>query len=115
LTYGDRDQTLFIDDEPGKAFQNPKWNGLFLEPFRGCELSKNKAQRLNLTSRLWTMLKGLPFAKTIYTHFIVIMQFSKLPFNFQYSSYSWFKQFEGSSIKDLAISKLPLGDILSKP
>jgi hypothetical protein len=36
------DQTLFIDDEPSKAFRNPKWNGLFSEPFRGCELSENK-------------------------------------------------------------------------
>jgi hypothetical protein len=25
-----------------KAFQNPKWSGLFLEPFKGRELSKNK-------------------------------------------------------------------------
>jgi hypothetical protein len=94
---------------------NPKWNGLFLEPFRGHELSKNKMQWLNLASWLSPTLKGLPFAKTIYTHFIIIMQFSKLPLNSQYSSYSWFKQFEGSSIKDLAILQLPLGDILSKP
>jgi hypothetical protein len=42
LHYGDKDQTLFIDDEPSKALQNPKWSGLFLEPFRGHELSKNK-------------------------------------------------------------------------
>jgi hypothetical protein len=26
LLYGDMDQTLFMDDEPSKAFQNPKWN-----------------------------------------------------------------------------------------
>ncbi len=44
LPYGDMDQTLFIDDEPSKVFQNPKWNELFLEPFRGCRLSKNKVQ-----------------------------------------------------------------------
>jgi hypothetical protein len=43
LPYGDRDQTLFIDDEPGKAFQNPKWNELFLEPFRGREIQKQSA------------------------------------------------------------------------
>jgi hypothetical protein len=71
--YGDRDQTLFIDDEPNKAFQNPKWNGLFLEPFRGRELSKNKVQWLNLASRLWPTLKGLPFTKMIYAHFVIIM------------------------------------------
>jgi hypothetical protein len=33
LPYVDKDQTLFIDDEPSKAFQNPKWSGFFLEPF----------------------------------------------------------------------------------
>jgi hypothetical protein len=42
LPYGDKDQIVFIDDEPSKALQNPKWNGLFLEPFIGRELSKNK-------------------------------------------------------------------------
>jgi hypothetical protein len=64
---------LFIDDEPNKALQNPKWNGLFLEPFRGRELSKNKVQWLDLASWLCLMLKGLPFAKTIYAHFVTIM------------------------------------------
>ncbi len=73
LPYGDRDQTLFIDDEPNKAFQNPKWNGLFLEPFKGRELSKNKVQWLNLASRLWPTLKGFPFTKMIYAHFVIIM------------------------------------------
>jgi hypothetical protein len=34
LPYGEMDQTFFIDDEFNKAFQNPKWSGLFLEPFR---------------------------------------------------------------------------------
>jgi hypothetical protein len=42
LFYGDRDQTLLIDDGPNKALWNPKWNELFLEPFRGHELSKKK-------------------------------------------------------------------------
>jgi hypothetical protein len=36
------------------TLRNPKWSELFLEPFRGCELSKNKVQ-------------GLPFAKIVYT------------------------------------------------
>jgi hypothetical protein len=44
LLYGHMDQTLLIDDELSKAFQNPIWCGLFLEPFKGCELSKNKVQ-----------------------------------------------------------------------
>jgi hypothetical protein len=46
------DQTLFIDDEPSKAFQNPKWSRFFLEPLRGRELSKNKVQWLDLASWL---------------------------------------------------------------
>jgi hypothetical protein len=50
LPYGDRDQTLLIDDELNKALQNLKWNGIFFEPFKGCELSKNKVQWLDLTS-----------------------------------------------------------------
>jgi hypothetical protein len=73
LPYGDKNQTLFINDEPNKAFWNPKWSGLFLEPFKGCELSKNKVQWLDLAFQLWLSLKGLPFAKTFYAHFVVIM------------------------------------------
>jgi hypothetical protein len=29
MLYGKEKQTLFIDDEPTKALQNPKWNGFF--------------------------------------------------------------------------------------
>jgi hypothetical protein len=63
--YGKEDQTLLIDDEPNKAFQNLKWIGLFLESFRGQMLSKNKVQWLDLPSHLWPPLVGLPLAKTI--------------------------------------------------
>jgi hypothetical protein len=63
---------MFIDDEPSKALQNPKWSGLFLKPFRGRELSKNKVQWLDLASWLWLMLKGLPLAKMVYTHFTLL-------------------------------------------
>jgi hypothetical protein len=73
LPYGDGDQALFIDDELRKAFRNPKWSRLFFEPFRGHELSKNKVQWLNLASWLQPTLKGLPFAKIVYAHYIVIM------------------------------------------
>jgi hypothetical protein len=74
---------LFIDDEPSKTFQNPKWNGLFLESFKGCELSKTKVQWLDLSSWSWSALKGLPFAKIVYAHFTVIMQFLKSSFSSQ--------------------------------
>jgi hypothetical protein len=33
--YGNKGQTLFIDDEPSKVLTNSKYNGLFLEFFRG--------------------------------------------------------------------------------
>jgi hypothetical protein len=42
LPYGDKDKTLFIDDEPNKTLQNPKWSGLFLESFKGCEFPKKR-------------------------------------------------------------------------
>jgi hypothetical protein len=71
--YGHRDQTLLINDEPSKALWNSKWNKLFLEPFRGCELSKNKVQWLDLASQLWPLLKGFPCAKMVHAHFIVLM------------------------------------------
>jgi hypothetical protein len=80
LLYGDRDQTLFIDDGPSMALWNLKWSGLFLEPFKGCDLFKNKVQWSNLASWLWPVLKGLPVAKIVYAHFTVIMQFSRLLF-----------------------------------
>jgi hypothetical protein len=35
LPYGKEDQTLLIDDETNKALQNMKWNGFFLESFKG--------------------------------------------------------------------------------
>jgi hypothetical protein len=98
-----------------KALQNPKWNELFFEPFKGHEFSKNKIQWLDLTCWLWPLLEGFPFAKMIYTHFIVIMQFLRLPFSFLYLFHSWFNQFERSLNMDMAISQLPLADILSKP
>jgi hypothetical protein len=42
LPYGDKDQTLLIDDEPSKAFQNPKWNGLFLSHLEDVSYPKTK-------------------------------------------------------------------------
>jgi hypothetical protein len=38
--YGKEDQTLLINDEPNKAFQNLKWTSFFLESFKGKMLSK---------------------------------------------------------------------------
>jgi hypothetical protein len=62
-----------------------------------------KGVRLDLASQLWLPLKGLPFVKTIYAHFIVIIQFSRSLFHSRYLFYSWFNQFEGSSSMDLVI------------
>jgi hypothetical protein len=60
-------------------------------------------------------LKGLPLAKMVYAHFIIIMQISRLPFSSWYSPYFLFKWFEGSLSGVLLISQLPLGDVLSTP
>jgi hypothetical protein len=87
LLYGDRDQIMFIDDEPNNAFRKPKWSELFLKPFKRHELSKNKVQWLDLASWLWLTLKGLPLAKMVYAHFVVIMQFSRPSFSFRYLFY----------------------------
>jgi hypothetical protein len=57
---------LFIDDEPSKAFQNSKCNGLFA---RGHKLSKNKVQWLDLASHLWPTLVGLLLARIIGVHY----------------------------------------------
>jgi hypothetical protein len=34
LPYWKEDQTLLINDEPNKVFQNPNWSGLFFESFK---------------------------------------------------------------------------------
>jgi hypothetical protein len=77
MPYEHMDQTFFINDEPSKALQNPKWSRLFFEQFKGHELSRNKVQWLNLASWLWLTLKDFPFAKMVHTHFAIIMQFSR--------------------------------------
>jgi hypothetical protein len=65
LPYKKEDPMLLIDNEPNKMFQNPKWNSLFIESFKGDMLSKNKVQCLDLTSCLWPILIGLPLTNTI--------------------------------------------------
>ncbi len=65
LPYGKENQTLLIDDEPSKTFQNRKWSGLVLESFRSGLLSKNKVQLLDLASHLWITLIKLLLMNTI--------------------------------------------------
>jgi hypothetical protein len=74
LPYKKEDQMLLIDNEPNKMFQNPKWNSLFIESFRGDMLSKNKVQCLDLTSCLWPTLIGLPLANTIWIHYDIMVK-----------------------------------------
>jgi hypothetical protein len=66
---------LFIDDEPSKAFQNSKYNSLFV---RGHKLSMNKVQWLDLASHLWPTLVGLLLAKTIGVHYEINQIFKAL-------------------------------------
>jgi len=54
-----------INDEPNKAFWNPKWTSLFLNHKGDRCLSKNKVQWLDLSSHLWPSLVGLPLAKMV--------------------------------------------------
>jgi hypothetical protein len=58
-------QAWLIDDELNKVLWNPKRTGFFLESFRGQMLSKNTVKWLDLPSRLWPPLVGLPLAKTV--------------------------------------------------
>ncbi len=67
--YGNKGQILLIDDEKSKVFLNSKYNDLFLEFFRGLELSKNKVQSLDFPSCLWPTSQGLPLANIIDDHF----------------------------------------------
>jgi hypothetical protein len=62
LPYGKEDQTLLIDDEPNKAFQNSKSSGFF---FLECVMVRPFL-------RLWLALIGLHFASTIEMHFQMI-------------------------------------------
>jgi hypothetical protein len=67
--YGNKGQTLLIDDEPSKVLTNSEYNGLFVEFFRGLKLSKNKVQLLDFPSCLWPTLQGLPLANIADDHF----------------------------------------------
>jgi hypothetical protein len=66
---------LFIDNEPNKAFQNSKCNGLFV---KGHKLSENKVQWLDLAPHLWLTLVGLLLARTTGVHYEVIQVFKAL-------------------------------------
>jgi hypothetical protein len=93
LPNGKDDETLLIDDEPNKAFQNLKWSGLFLESFRGQMLSKNKVQWLDLTSHLWLLLFELPLAKTVCVHYDCMVKYFKPRLNSSSNNYYWFIQY----------------------
>jgi hypothetical protein len=69
-----------------------KWNGLFLESFRGQMLSQNKVQWLDLTSRLWSSLFELPLAKMVHVHCDYMVKYFK-PCSSSFSKdYYWFVQ-----------------------
>ncbi len=86
--YGKEDQTLLIDDEPSKAFRNPKWIGLFLESLKR-QMSKNKVQWFDLPSYLWPPLVGLPLAKMVQVHYDFMVKYSKPRLSALSKKYSW--------------------------
>jgi hypothetical protein len=67
--YGNKGQTLLIDDKSSKVLPNSKYNGLFLEFFRGLKLSKSKVQSFCFPSCLWPTLQGLLLANIVDDHF----------------------------------------------
>jgi len=100
---------MFIDDEPNKALQNFKCSNPFLESFRGEKLSKNKVQRLDLASCLWSTLIGLPLVEIIGVHCEIIVQCSKPHLMSSSLNYSWFIQYMKSDNGESGITQLPLG------
>jgi hypothetical protein len=68
-------QTLFIDNELNKTFQSSHCSGIFIESFKGQNLSKNKVQWLDLAFRLWQTLIGLPLASIINIHYEIIIKY----------------------------------------
>jgi len=86
--YGKEDQTLLIDDERSKTFQNPNWSGFFLESFRGELLWKNKVQLLDLAFRLWPTLIKLPLMNTIPNHYDVLVKYLMPCLSFFLQNYS---------------------------
>ncbi len=112
LLYGKESQTLFIDNELSKAFQNTKCNGFFIESFKGHKLPKSKVQWLDRVTCLWPTLIRLPLASIIRIHYEIIIKYSKLCLNSFSPNYSWFMQY--MKIDDGIISPLHLG-MHSKP
>jgi hypothetical protein len=101
LLYGKEDQTLFIDDELHKTLQNSKWNGLFLESFKGQILWKNKVQWLDLASHLWPPLVGLILVTTIQVHYDFMVKYYKSQLSSSLKNYYWFFKYMGSDNGDV--------------
>ncbi len=72
-----------------KVFWNSKWSGLFLESFRGQMLLKNKVKWLDLASRVWPPLVGLPLAKMVQVHYDFMVKYSKPQLSSSSKKYYW--------------------------
>ncbi len=107
LLHGKENQTLLIDDEPNKALQNPKWNGLFLKSFRGHMLSKNKVQWLDLTSCLWPLLLELPLVETVHVHYDYMVKYFKPCLSSSLKNYYWFIQYIYNDYGDVRNNQPP--------
>ncbi len=109
LPYGKENQTLLIDDEPNKTFQNLKWSGLFLESLRGELLSRNKMQLLDLASHLWLALMKLLSTDTIWDHYNILVKYFKPHLNYSSRNYSWLVQYMNYDNGDLVNAQPSLG------
>jgi len=90
---GKKNQTLFIDNEPNKTFQNSHCSGIFIESFKGQKLSENKVQWLDLESHLWPTLIGLPLANIINIHYEIIIKYFRSRLISFSLNYSWSMQY----------------------
>jgi hypothetical protein len=87
---GKRNQTLFTNNEFNETFQNSHCSGIFIESFKGQNLSKNKVQWLDLAFHLWQTLIGLPLASIINIHYEIVIKYFKPHLISPSLNYSWF-------------------------
>ncbi len=109
LPYGKENHTLFVEDELNKALWNFHCSGLFIKSFRGQKLSRRKVQWLDLASRSWPTLIGLPLASAINIHYEILVKYLKLHLNSSSPNYSWFMQYMENYNGDGRFTPLPLG------
>ncbi len=70
LPYKIENQTLFIDNEPNKAFWNSNNSGLLIEFFKRHKLPKNAVQQLDLCNPFMTNIDWIAIGKDNWFHLL---------------------------------------------